>query len=132
MTLSFKMKFDTKGIKDLQQLEKKLQPVVAKHALAIQAEAAKNAPVDTGALKNSIIAEKSEKTDSNWVISDGVEYGVYQELGHGIGVQYDSGGGVVFASSFAGAKHFLGNACEKQADKFFDDVKKVIDESGNK
>lgn len=110
--LDFKMKIDTSGIEELEQFAtQKLVPVVKKHALIIQGEAAKNAPVDTGALKNSIIAEESEKTDKNWIISDGVVYGVHQELGTKRGVT---------------AKHFLGNACEKQAEKFFNELKAVI------
>jgi hypothetical protein len=36
--------------------------------------------IDTGALLNSIQAEK--KKSGRWIIHDGVEYGVYWELGH--------------------------------------------------
>ena len=77
----------------------------------IQAVAASNAPVDTGALKNSIQAHESEQTDKNWIIQDGVSYGVHQELGTARGVP---------------AKHFLGNACEKEADPFFKDIAEAL------
>jgi hypothetical protein len=87
----------------------KLPPVVKKHAFAVQADAAHNAPVDTGALKNSLHADPLNPR--NWTVSDGVEYGVFQELGTSRGVR---------------AKHFLGNACEKEADKFFDDVREAL------
>lgn len=36
--------------------------------------------VDTGTLKNSIIAEPGDNADE-WVVHDGVEYGVYLEYG---------------------------------------------------
>lgn len=86
-----------------------LAPIVSKHALNIQANAAKDAPVDTGALKNSIIAEEKDK--NHWEIHDGVEYGVFQELGTSRGVS---------------AKHFLGGAAEREAQPFFDDVKAMM------
>ncbi len=87
----------------------KLPIVVKKHALNIQANAAKDAPVDTGALKNSIKAEPID--DRNWTVHDGVEYGLFQELGTSRGVK---------------AKHFLGGACEREADSFFKDVKEAL------
>jgi len=37
------------------------------------------APVDTGALKNSINTKRQKKNE--WRVQDGVEYGIYQELG---------------------------------------------------
>jgi HK97 gp10 family phage protein len=45
----------------------------------VQARAANLAPVDTGALQNSIRA--SMQSDLLWWVGDGVEYGIYQELG---------------------------------------------------
>lgn len=89
-------------------VNEKLPPIVKKHAMNIQANAAANAPVDTGALKNSIKAEPID--DRNWTVQDGVEYGVFQELG----------------TSRVRAKHFLGNACEKEADPFFNDIKEAL------
>ena len=62
----------------------KMQKVVKKNAFVIQAEAARDAPVDTGTLKNSIIAEPSDNPNI-YNITDGVEYGVFQELGTGRG-----------------------------------------------
>jgi HK97 gp10 family phage protein len=45
----------------------------------VEGEAKNLAPVDTGALKNSINTQKlSEK---HYIVADGVEYGIYQELG---------------------------------------------------
>ncbi len=48
-------------------------------ARQVQAGAMMRAPVDTGALKNSIEAERIES--GVWQVHDGVEYGIYQELG---------------------------------------------------
>jgi len=49
--------------------------------LAHQVEGASKAlaPVDTGALKNSIETKKVKMNE--WRVQDGVEYGIYQELG---------------------------------------------------
>jgi hypothetical protein len=88
----------------------KMQKVVKKNAFIIQAEAVRDAPVDTGTLKNSIIAEETDDPNK-WEVSDGVEYGVFQELGTSKGVT---------------AKHFLGGAAERRADPFFDEVKDAL------
>ena len=45
----------------------------------MEAEAKGRAPVDTGALKGSLHTEKKQ-AGLYWV-ADGVEYGIYQELG---------------------------------------------------
>lgn len=108
--ISFKASFGGATLSQLAaEIQAKLPGIVKKHAFAIQAESAKNAPIKTGALRSSMEAEPD--TDLRWEITDGMDYGVYQELG--------TGGGVP-------AKHFLGNACEKQADKFFSDVKEAV------
>ena len=95
-------------VKELQDAPGRVEPVVKKYAFAIQADAAGNAPVDTGALKNSMTAEPI--SGPNWIVSDSVEYGVFQELG----------------TSRNPALHFLGGAAEKFADPFFDEVKKAL------
>ena len=88
----------------------KMQKVVNKNAFIIQAEASRDAPVDTGTLKNSISADEA-KDPNKWEITDGVEYGVFQELGTSKGVT---------------AKHFLGGAAERRADPFFDELKEAL------
>lgn len=45
----------------------------------VEGSAKDKAPVDTGALKNSIHVEK--KSDNEYWVADGVEYGIFQELG---------------------------------------------------
>jgi len=48
-------------------------------AFQVQGKAQMKAPVDTGALRNSIRIEKV--SDGVWRVLDGVEYGIFQELG---------------------------------------------------
>jgi len=97
-------------VKNLKEKPASLAPIIKRHALNIQANAAQDAPVDTGALKNSIHAEQVD--ENNWIVEDGVEYGVYQELGTSKGVT---------------AKHFLGGATEREAEPFFEDIRKVLE-----
>lgn len=47
----------------------------------IAGDAAQAAPVDTGALRNSILSESGMTDDIEFTVQDGVEYGVFQELG---------------------------------------------------
>lgn len=109
MSFSFNMKADTKSVNIYSAgVQAKLKIAVKKCALAVQALAASTAPVDTGALKNSIEAEGS---NLNWTVHDGVFYGIFNELGTSRGIS---------------AKHFLGGACEKEAEKFFDDVREAL------
>lgn len=89
----------------------RLPSVIKKHALNIAAVSASNAPVDTGLLKNTLAAGVETSDSLHATVSDDTEYGVFHELGTGKGIS---------------AKHFLGNACEKEADPFFDDVKEVL------
>jgi hypothetical protein len=106
MTSSLKpLSLYSKGVQD------KLPKVVAKNAFVIESKTKTSPvmPVDTGALRDSIEAEKT-KEPLTWEIHDGVLYGVFQELGTGR-VQ---------------ANHFLGQACEATADKFFDEVKEAL------
>ena len=53
--------------------------IVRGAAFSVEGESKVRAPVDTGALKNSL--NTSEVNDLNYRVSDGVEYGIYQELG---------------------------------------------------
>lgn len=52
---------------------------LASIAFQVEGEAKVRAPVDTGALKNSLHTEKKRR-GLYWV-GDGVEYGIYQEMG---------------------------------------------------
>lgn len=60
-------------------VEAAVAEIVAKAAFDIEAGAKQRAPVDTGALENSIQAEQEDSL--TWIVGDGVNYGVYQELG---------------------------------------------------
>lgn len=43
--------------------------------------AAMFAPLDTGALRNSILAESRPTGELSFIVQDGVEYGIHQEFG---------------------------------------------------
>ena len=65
------------------EMRPKASAIVNKYGLAITSEAARRAPVDTSALRNSILSESHMEGDMTFVVSDGVEYGVWQEFGTG-------------------------------------------------
>ena len=89
-----------------------LKPVVKKHAFNIAAIASRDAPVKTGTLKNTLAAGVEFVDDSHATVSDATNYGVFQELG----------------TSRVTAKHFLGGAAEREAEPFFDEIRKVLTE----
>jgi HK97 gp10 family phage protein len=101
----------TELLEQFKQTPQRLEPVVKKHAFAISANAAANAPVKYGNLKNSL-ADGVEFLDPlNATVSDATDYGVFQELG----------------TSRVPAKHFLGNAAENDAEKFFAEIRDTLD-----
>jgi HK97 gp10 family phage protein len=61
------------------QLPAKADQTVRAGAEAVQGKAATLAPVDTGALKNSI--HTSKQGNLMYEVADGVEYGYFQEMG---------------------------------------------------
>jgi HK97 gp10 family phage protein len=61
------------------ELEPKAEAHIAKTAFDVEADAKIFAPVRYGFLRNSIEAIKKSKF--LWWIQDGVDYGIYQELG---------------------------------------------------
>jgi len=67
----------------LEELKKELRPrakrIIKSGAFDVQGKAQVNAPVDTGALKNSI--EAVEVEIYTWWVIVGVEYGAFVELG---------------------------------------------------
>lgn len=65
--------------KILAELPGAVSETVRAGAAAVSATAKSLAPVDTGALKNSIVPEPTDIF--TWIVRDGVEYGIYQELG---------------------------------------------------
>lgn len=74
------VKLDTKVLDRMRKdLDMNTDQVLAGIAHAVEGEAKMKAPYLTGALKNSIITVK-KRLGLYWV-QDGVEYGVYQELG---------------------------------------------------
>ena len=63
------------------ELKPKARTIVNEYGLIVTGDAAKFAPVDTGALRSSITSESKMTGDMTFTVSDGVEYGVYQEFG---------------------------------------------------
>jgi len=76
------VKIDTRVLdKITAEIQPKASRVVNKYGLAITGEAAKNAPLDTGALRSSITSESMMTGDLSFTVQDGVNYGIFQELG---------------------------------------------------
>lgn len=63
------------------EMKPKAGKVVQKYGIAIAGAASQNAPVDTGALKNSVVSESEMVAPLTFHVQDGVEYGIFQELG---------------------------------------------------
>ena len=78
--MSADVKLDTRVLDAIAKgLDMNTDKVLQSAAFQVEAEAKVRAPVDTGALKNSIHTER-KKAGLYWV-ADGVLYGIYQELG---------------------------------------------------
>ena len=76
------VKIDTRVLdKITAEIQPKASKVVNRYGLAITGEAAKNAPLDTGALRSSITSESMMTSDLSFTVQDGVSYGIFQELG---------------------------------------------------
>jgi HK97 gp10 family phage protein len=74
-------KLDTRVLdRMIAEHEREASQIVRAGSFAVQGHAQDKAPVDTGALKNSLEAEERSGPLAWWV-HDGVEYGIYQELG---------------------------------------------------
>lgn len=80
MKFTLRMEIDTKQLDALPlKYRQALGVVVKKAAFDVVARAKTLAPVDTGALKNSIEAKPAGRL--TWEVVVGQEYGVYQEFG---------------------------------------------------
>lgn len=74
-------KLDISGLdKITAEMRPRAAKIVNTYGLMIASEAARNAPVDTGALRNSILSESKMDGDT-FIVQDGVEYGAFVELG---------------------------------------------------
>lgn len=69
----------------LEKITNEIRPrasrVIENYGNMITSSAIKFAPVDTGALINSISAESKMTGELTFTLRDGVEYGIFQELG---------------------------------------------------
>lgn len=84
------------------EMRPKARQIVNEYGNMMMADAVKFAPIDTGALRNSIASESKMIDELTYRISDGVEYGVYQEFG----------------TSKMGAQPFMRPAIDLWKDKF--------------
>jgi HK97 gp10 family phage protein len=89
-----------------------LSKIIRRTVVLTSGDAAALAPVDTGALRNSIVSESGMIDDLNGIVKDGVEYGVYQELG----------------TSRMAAHPFMVPALEKNVRKMIDGIKDAVRE----
>jgi len=75
------VRLDTTRLDELTaEMEPRAEKVIEGAAYAVEGRAKTMAPVDTGALRNSINAESAGRL--TWRVSDGVLYGIYLELGY--------------------------------------------------
>lgn len=78
--MKVKTRLDTRKLDTIRsQLVPRAQGILSDSSQDIAEQAQQNAPVDTGALRDSIEAEQSASLE--WLVHDGVDYGIYQELG---------------------------------------------------
>lgn len=94
------------------EMEPKASKVVQAYGIAIAGEAAKNAPVDTSALRNSILSESHMLDSMAFRIQDGVEYGLRIELGF-------NGEDSLGRTYHQAARPFLTPAIEKMKAQFY-------------
>jgi hypothetical protein len=74
-------KLDTRVLdRMIAEHEREASQIVRGGSFAVMGHAIDKAPVDLGALKNSIEAEE-RKGPLDWWVHDGMEYGIFQELG---------------------------------------------------
>ncbi len=75
-----RVRLDMSGLEELSRRSgKAFDQIIGRAAFDIETEAKKMAPVETGALRASLNAERVG--EAHYIVSDGVEYGVFQELG---------------------------------------------------
>ena len=80
VNLNFDVKIDFNEAQIQQKTVKKAQKALLEIMLSIEGHAKREVPVDTGALRNSIIVEP-KRPANRIVVADGVEYGVFVEFG---------------------------------------------------
>lgn len=73
---------DTRKLDELlRNHEKEAGEIVNKYGTKIAGDAAALAPVDTGTLRSSVLSESDMRSKLVFILQDGVEYGIFQELG---------------------------------------------------
>jgi hypothetical protein len=79
--LTMRMKLNVNTKLDKKMTVKQMQAVLFKSMLKMHELATINCPVDTGRLRNSIILDPASPGYTNYILSDGVEYGIDVEYG---------------------------------------------------
>ena len=80
MTIAAKIRLDTKRLDAIAaKLNTNTEGALKAISFQVEGIAKTLAPVDTGALRNSIHTERI--SDKLYTVGDGVEYGIYQEFG---------------------------------------------------
>ena len=78
------MILDTKKLDQIMRdLPNEVSETVESWGWKITGDAIQMSPVDTGALRASLASESRMKDKFTFILQDGVEYGVFQELGTG-------------------------------------------------
>lgn len=96
------------------ELEPKASRIVRQYGIAIAGDAVKRAPVDTGNLINTILANSKLISNLVFRVQDGTEYGIFVELGHITALRT----GNYNVRRFVAAKPFLVPAVEAWRNKF--------------
>lgn len=79
--MAVKVKIDTAKLDGIvSNLKPGASRIINKYGIEMAGRASRNAPVDTGALRQTL-NDESHMSDAVFVIQDGVEYGVFHELG---------------------------------------------------
>ena len=110
----FKMEGVVLDTRVLDKITAEMKPrairIVKAYGNMMLANAVKRAPVDTGALINSMTANSKMVEELTYRLQDGVEYGVFQELG----------------TSKMSARPFMKPAIEEFKQKFFNAFKDLF------
>ena len=76
-----RLKFNVESEIKKKLTEEQLKLVLFKSMVKMMELANINCPVDTGRLRNSIVLDPAEPGYSNYILSDGVDYGISVEFG---------------------------------------------------
>ena len=85
--------------------------IIEKYGLLMAGDSAKSAPKDTSTLANSNLSESHMESQLSFVLKDGVDYGIFVELG---------------TSKMAARPHVI-PSIEKWSQRFLDDLGRLLE-----